>query len=167
MGSLGSKFLFVRGGEAERQGMRRVGVMTEQEGGETTGPGARVALFALAAGLLCASAALLGVAWRSGAACLAALGSSLAAAAAAAPAPAPQGIVAASAAAVSSVLLPAARAAAALGATFLCCRVSVGALRLAPGRGAAAAAADAASMERERVGPGGRGDKGGVSAPSS
>lgn len=154
----------MRGGEAERQDMRRVGLMPrggeEEEG--ATGPGAKLALLSLSAGLLCAAAALLGVAWRSGAACVAALAPLASSAASAAAAPSPSRNLAAAAAAALSLLLPAAlRLAAALAGTLLCGRVSLGALRAALGVGAAAAG------ERERVGPGGRADRGGVSAPSS
>lgn len=143
MGSLGSKFIFTRGGEAEAQGMRLVGTETE------TGVGAKVALVSLAAGLLCASAALLGVAWRSGA-----LACSAAAALTSATAPA------VSAAAATALLLPAARVAAALGAAFLCGGVSFGALRAAMGWSSGAAS----TAERERFGPGGRRVKKGISA---
>lgn len=142
----------MRGGEeAEGQGMRRAGLMPRGEE-EATGLGAKLALLSLSAGLLCAAAALLGVAWRSGAACVASIAGGAA--------PSPSRNLAAAAAAALSLLLPAARTAAALAATLFCGRASLGALRAALGVGAAAG-------ERERVGPGGRGDRGGVSAPSS
>jgi len=141
VGSLGSKFLFVRGGEAERQGMRRAGLISESKNGngsEKTGLGAKLALLSLAAGLLCASFALLLSAWGSGAACWTAVSSS------------GRSLGGGSGRLLLSVARDAARSAAALGAALVCGRFALGVLSAARG------GKGSKKGEQERVGPGGR-----------